>query len=188
MKHHHIRFVYFFSALVLMPACSAGFISSGFEDFSDATDVLGKNVEYVMEQSRAEELNLRSAESLAKDNISLSDFQPKIVTMSHLESRKELIKYLTGYTRLLASLINSGKQSEFREQAIRVYGNIRAINTNHQGFLNDEEQGMIAACAAAIPEALTSAKRRGMILKIGKNHLAPDRGTPGPANHARQFL
>ncbi len=166
MKHYQIRLVYLLSALVLFPACSGRFLNSGFAEFSDATVLLGKNIEYVFERSHEEELNLRMAESQTMDAVSVDDFLPKIVTMKHLETRKELIKYLTGYVELLSSLIAGGEREVFQRQAVQVYSNIRLVNLNHDAFLDDEEQGMIAAIAAAVPEAMTATKRRRMVLKI----------------------
>lgn len=166
MKFHHIRLVYLVPALVLMSACSTHFLGARFTDFSDSTALLGKNVDYVIEQSRAEELNVRRAEALGKETVSPIDFQPGVLTVERVETRKELTRYITMYAELLTSLVESGDRGEFQRQALKIYANIRNINTNHSGFLKSEEQGILSACAAAIPEAMTAAKRRHMLLRL----------------------
>lgn len=166
MKHHHIRFVYVFSALVLMSACSVNYPGVRFNDFSDASALLGKNIDYVIQQSRAEELNLRRAEALNKEEIEPADFQPRVLTIQHVEIRKELTKYLASYAQLLASLMNPGDREELRMRALTVYTNIQTIDANHKGFLSTGEKSVIATWAATIPEAMTAAKRRAMILKV----------------------
>jgi hypothetical protein len=113
-----------------------------------------------------EELNLRKAESLEKETVSPTDFQPGVLTVERVETRKELTRYITMYAELLTSLVVSANQEEFQRQALKIYANIRNINTNHSGFLKSEEQGILATCAAAIPEAMTAAKRRHMLLEL----------------------
>lgn len=172
MKHHHIRFVYVFSALVLMSACSVNYPGVRFNDFSDASALLGKNIDYVIQQSRAEELNLRRAEALNKEEIEPADFQPRVLTIQHVEIRKELTKYLASYAQLLASLVKPGDREELRMRALTVYTNIQTIDANHKGFLSTGEKSVIATWAATIPEAMTAAKRRAMILKVMEQNQA----------------
>lgn len=166
MKHHHIRLVYIFFTLVLMSSCSAAYLGPQFREFSDATTLLGKNVDYVIQQSREEELNLRREESLLKDTVTADDFQATVLTIERVGIRKELTEYLTAYAKLLASLAEPGDGDDLQQRAVRVYTNICAVNVSHQNFLSENEQGVIASCAAAIPQAMTTSKRRGMLLRI----------------------
>jgi hypothetical protein len=157
-------------SVIFLSNCSSGFLNPGFDHFTQATELIGKNVIYSFEKLQEEEMNLRVAEATKLESIKPSDLEPRVLTFEHLERRRELLEYLVKYTQLLATIFEDSKKDDILESASRVNENLRRISQNHDDFLTPREIGIFSALAAAIPQALTYAKKRSVVLKIMKDN------------------
>lgn len=166
------KFIYIaivFSVFIFY-SCSTKYLYPELVEFSEATDLIGKNVIYSFEKLQEEEMNLRIAQVVKNDSIKPSDLEPHVLTFEHLEIRKELIRYIINYTKLLASIFRVDSRKEISDSVNVVKKNLDTINKNHDDFLSKSEMGIISTIAAAIPEALTYAKKRSSVLKIMKQN------------------
>jgi hypothetical protein len=152
--------------LCWMVSCSTTYLETGFSKFNEATDVIGKNVVYSFERLQEEEMALRVAEAVGRESIKPSDLEPRVLTFAHLETRKELIRYLVNYSELLVSVFEADEKKDIMENAGAVGENLQTISQNHEDFLTGHEIGIMAAIAGAIPEALTAGTRRKTVLKF----------------------
>ena len=164
MKKYLLIILSFF--IFLFNTCSTKYMYPELSDFSDATDLIGKNIIYIFEKFQEEEMNLRVAQLVEKNSIKPEDLEPKVLTFQHLETRKSLIKYLVKYTRLLVTVFKKDYRKEIIENSKDVKSSLEEISENHKNFLSKKEIGIISTIAAAIPEALTYSKKRKVVKKI----------------------
>ncbi|MCK4765866.1 MAG: hypothetical protein KAW12_26940 [Candidatus Aminicenantes bacterium] len=163
--------LYIFLVLLLLnTCCSYRYLQKPIGTFADANVLIGKNTVYVFEQLQEEEILVRIAESVKKDSIEPSDLEPRVLTTEHLETRKELIDYLVKYTELLHSLIDEDYNKDILNNNKRVNESIEKISSRHNDTFSREEVGIISAIGAALPEALTAARNRRLILKLMNRH------------------
>jgi len=162
------RYLIFIGLLFLMFSCSTRYINPRLDDFSEASDLIGKNIVYVFEQLQEKEKNILVKRLTRKDLIKPDDFRLKILNRKRLEIRKNLVKNLVDYTRLLSSLFVTDYQKTIMKNADIFYENIDSISINHKNFLTAKEQGVLTAIAQSIPEVLTYSKRKFYCLKLMK--------------------
>ena len=161
-----ILYLLYVLSIFLLAECSTKYMYYELSDFSDATETIGNNIIYCFEKMQEEEMNLRVAQVIKENSIKPSDLVPRVLTFSHLETRKNLIKYLINYTRFLASIFKNEYRDEILKNAKTVHSNLEVINNNHSHFLSKKEMGIISTIAAALPEALTYSKKRQVVLNI----------------------
>ena len=162
--------ILFLILIVLTTCCSYKYLHRPFREFSDSTDLIGKNTIYVFEQLQEEEILLRIAESIRKERLKPSDLEPKVITTEHLELRKLLIEYVVDYAELLESVIIKEYNKDITNNAKKVHDNLENISINHYEFLSKNEIGIMSSLAVALPEALTAARNRRFILKLMKQN------------------
>lgn len=148
--------------------CSTKYMTPRLDDFSEATELIGKNIIYSLEQLQTEELNILVEDITKQDSIKPDDFKPKVLTSEKLEIRKELVTHIVNYTSLLKSIFDRDHRNKIIKNADIFNKNIDSIRINHVGFLTKEEQGVLSTISQAIPETLTYTKKRDYTLKIMK--------------------
>ncbi len=163
-----LNFIGLIFFLFITVSCSTKYMTPRLNDFSDATDLIGKNIIYAFEQLQAEEMNILLNKLIKQDSIKPTDFNPKVLTPEKFEIRKELVKCIVNYTILLKSIFERDSRNEIMKNADIFNKNIDSIRINHDGFLTKNEQGLLSTISQAIPEVLTSTKRKAYTLKIMK--------------------
>lgn len=154
--------------LVLLNACSSRFAHRSFTDFTDSTELIGKNTLYVFGQLRKEESNLRIVEARAKKSLNQHDLIPKVLTQKQLDLRTQLVNYIIDYVNLLQSLIIKDYNKDISANAKRVKSNLENISGNHDDFLTKNEIAIITTLTSALTETLTASANHAFILKIMK--------------------
>ncbi len=89
--------VLFIILIFLSISCSTKYMSPRLEDFSDATDLIGKNIIYALEQLQTEEINVLIEDLTKLESIKPDDFKTKVLTNEKLQVRKELVNYIVNY-------------------------------------------------------------------------------------------
>lgn len=153
---------------VFLLNCSTKYMSPRLNDFSDATDLIGKNIIYALEQLQVEEINILIEDLIKLESIKPEDFKAKLMTNERLEIRKELVKHIVDYTNLLKSIFDKDYKSTITKNTDIFNENLDSIRINHEGFLTKKEQGLLTTIVQALPEALSYSKRKGSTLKIMK--------------------
>jgi len=151
---------------ILMYGCSYRYLHRPFSNFSQSTDVIGKNTNYLFQQMQEEEIEVRIAEVLEKEVLAPGDLEPRVMTLKNLALREELVGYIVNYATLLESLVTYDYQQDIQANALRVHRNLSNININHQYTLSMEETGLISSMAALLPEAVVSVRNRSFILQL----------------------
>jgi hypothetical protein len=113
-----------------------------------------------------EEVNILLNLIKKQDSIKPDDFKLNIMSEDRLELRKNTVKNIVDYTRLLKSLFERDYQGSITKNADIFYKNIDSININHKNFLTDKETGALTAIVQALPEIITYSKRRSFGLKL----------------------
>ncbi len=148
--------------------CSTKYMSPRLNDFSNATDLIGKNIIYALEQLQAEEINFLVEDNTKLESIKPDDFKAKVLTNEKLQIRKELVTYIVNYTNLLNSIFDKDYKSAITKNSDIFNENLDSIRINHEGFLTQKEQGLLTTIVQGIPEVLSFSKRKGTTLNIMK--------------------
>ena len=165
-----IIFLLLIYVFIFSTCCSYRYLNKPFREFNAAADLIGKNTIYAFEQLQEEEILLRISEAVKKEEIKPSDLELRVLTAAHLETRKELIKYIVNYTELLESIVIKDYRRDIEKNSKKVNDNLENISVTHDNFLSRKEIGIISSLSFAIPEALTSIKNRDFIFKLMKQH------------------
>jgi len=165
-KHSNLILLIVF--LFITVSCSTKYMIPRLNNFSDATDLLGKNIIYAFEQLQAEEMNILLKNLINQDSIKPADFNSKVMTSERLEIRKGLVKCIVNYTILLKSIFERDSRNEIMKNADIFNKNIDSIRINHDGFLTKKEQGFLSTISQTIPEILTYTQKKTYTLKIMK--------------------
>ena len=170
MKRIIFIIILFIVLLCVFTNCSTKYLDQPFSDFSDSTKNIGKNTSYCFDQLFSEEINTRIAESLKIDAMNPSLLEPKVLTWSQLELRKEFINYLVNYTTLLESIIIKDYSKDISKNAQQVKKNIETISLTHTDLLKKRASNLSLSIYSALAETLTASARRAFILKTMHQH------------------
>lgn len=149
--------------------CATSLYYQPFDQYSESVELIGKNIIYVFEELQAVEMDTKIAKSMEIDSIKPEDFEPVLMTEERLDNRREIIKYLVNYTKLLSSIFKSDKRKEIEENIKIVNKNLEEIGKRHNEFLSPGEIGIMTAISAAMSEALTEGRRKILVKKIMKD-------------------
>ena len=149
--------------------CSTIYMKESFTDFSNSTSTIGKNTTYCFEQLFSEEINTRIVESIKKEAMTQEELEPGVLTWSQLELRKELIKYITNYVKLLESVVIIDYQKDIYNNAEQTRENLEYIGTNHD-FIDKKEIAVLSSFTTGLVDALTSSARRAVLIKLMNQH------------------
>lgn len=149
--------------------CSTIYMKESFTDFSNSTSTIGKNTAYCFEQLFSEEINTRIVESIKKEAMTQEELEPGVLTWSQLELRKELMKYITNYVKLLESVVIIDYQKDIYNNAEQTRENLEYIGTNHD-FIDKKEIAVLSSFTTGLVDALTSSARRAVLIKLMNQH------------------
>ncbi len=149
--------------------CSTIYMKESFTDFSNSTSTIGKNTAYCFEQLFLEEINTRIVESIKKEAMTQEELEPGVLTWSQLELRKELMKYITNYVKLLESVVIIDYQKDIYNNAEQTRENLEYIGTNHD-FIDKKEIAVLSSFTTGLVDALTSSARRAVLIKLMNQH------------------
>lgn len=155
--------------LFIVTGCSTAYLNPRLDDFHDATEMVGNSIIKIFSDLQSEEMNLRAEEAVEKQKISPHDLEPGIFTSEHLEARKELIRAVVDYTKMLAVLFETDHREEIRKYTKIVEGNLNAVSKGKNSLFSNKEKGIISMISLAIPEALSYTKKRRFVLKLMKD-------------------
>jgi hypothetical protein len=144
-------------------------MKESFIDFSNSTSTIGKNTTYCFEQLFSEEINTRIAESIKKETMTREELEPGVMTRAQLGLRKELVKYITNYVKLLESLVIIDYQKDIYKNAGQTRENLEYIGTNHE-FIEKKEIAVLSSFTTGLVDALTSSARRAVLIKLMSQH------------------
>ncbi len=153
----------------IFTGCSTIYMKESFIDFSNSTSTIGKNTAYCFEQLFSEEINTRIVESIKKEAMTQEELEPGVLTWSQLELRKELMKYITNYVKLLESVVIIDYQKDIYNNAEQIRENLEYIGTNHD-FIAKKEIAVLSSFTTGLVEALTSSARRAVLIKLMNQH------------------
>lgn len=149
--------------------CSTVYMKQSFTDFSKSTKTIGKNTTYCFEQLFEEEIKTRIAESSKKDAMTQEQLEPRVLTWSQLELRKELMEYITNYVKLLESVVKIDYQKDITKNAKKIRDNLEYISTHHD-FIDKKEIAVLSSFSTSLVEALTSSARRAFLIGVMNRH------------------
>jgi hypothetical protein len=144
-------------------------MKQSFTDFSKSTKSIGKNTTYCFEELFKEEINTRIAESSKKESMTQEQLEPKVLTWSQLELRKQLIEYITNYVKLLESVVIVDYQKDITKNSKKIQDNLKYISTHHD-FIDKKEIAVLTSFSTGLVEALTSSARRSFLIKVMNQH------------------
>jgi hypothetical protein len=145
-------------------------MKKSFTDFSKSTKTIGKNTTHCFEQLFDEEIKTRIAESVKQESMTQSLLEPKVLTWSQLQLRKELMDYIANYVKLLESVVIIDYQKDISKNYKQVTTNLEYISSHHEELLGKKEIAFISSLAAGLVEALTASARRAFLIKVMTQH------------------
>ena len=170
MKQIVLKILLFILSLGLLANCSTHYWQESFSDYTDSTKVIGKNTGYCFEQLFDEEINTRIAESVQKESFQQADLEPKVLTWSQLEHRKELLDYILNYVSLLETIASKDYEKDLSKNSESVKTSLENINTYNQDLMDQKTLSLLTTVINGMNEILTQGNRRAFLLKIMRLH------------------
>ena len=149
--------------------CSTIYMKESFTDFSSSTNTIGKNTTYCFEQLFLEEINTRIAEAINKETMTQAELEPGVMTWEQLQLRKELMKYICNYVKLLESVVIIDYEKDISKNAEQTRENLEYIGTHHE-FIDKKEIAVLTSFSTGLVEGLTSSARRAFLIRIMNRH------------------